>query len=291
MRDPSTHLYGYVPTEWICILFVVLFSLSTLVHLCQAVHSRLWWLLPTTVLCGITEIIGWSGRLWSSKNPTNLNPFLMQISTTIIAPTMLIAASFIVLGQIIRRLGQQYSRLSAWWYTIIFISCDIIALVIQAVGGAKASIAAQNGDNPSSGGNVMLGGIAFQLAAVCVYLAFASEFLVRYFRDRPVRAVSAMETKRPALAAAVRLMLLALALDGVLILIRSIYRTIELSDGWTGRIITTQVYFNALDGGAILLALFTLNVFHPGRLLGKAHTWAGREKCAAPSASSQVTAV
>ena len=38
-----------------------------------------------------------------------------RIATTIIAPTPLIAANFVILGQIIKRLGQQYSRLSAMW--------------------------------------------------------------------------------------------------------------------------------------------------------------------------------
>lgn len=38
-----------------------------------------------------------------------------RITTTIIAPTPLIAANFVILGRIIKRLGQQYSRLSAMW--------------------------------------------------------------------------------------------------------------------------------------------------------------------------------
>ena len=38
-----------------------------------------------------------------------------RIATTIIAPTPLIAANFVILGQIIRRMGQQYSRISAKW--------------------------------------------------------------------------------------------------------------------------------------------------------------------------------
>lgn len=40
---------------------------------------------------------------------------LRRITTTIIAPTPLIAANFIILGQIIRRIGQKYSRVSARW--------------------------------------------------------------------------------------------------------------------------------------------------------------------------------
>lgn len=70
--------YGYTPTTWICVLFVVLYSLTTLVHLAQATRSCLWWMVPTVVLCGVSEIIGWSGRLWSSYNAQDIDPFLMQ---------------------------------------------------------------------------------------------------------------------------------------------------------------------------------------------------------------------
>ena len=70
--------YGYTPTTWICILFVALYSLTTLVHLAQAIRSRMWWMIPTAVLCGLTEIIGWSGRLWSSYDVDNMDPYLMQ---------------------------------------------------------------------------------------------------------------------------------------------------------------------------------------------------------------------
>jgi hypothetical protein len=42
---------------------------------------------------------------------------------------------------------------------------------------------------------------------------------------------------------------------------------LQLANGWNGRIIETQVYFNVLDGGMITLAMYTLNAFHPGYLL------------------------
>ena len=89
-------LYGYVPTEWICILFVVLFSLTygecirdmsailcsltcgPGIHTSQALYYRLWWLHLTAGVGGILEILGWVGRLWSSFNPGALNPYLMQ---------------------------------------------------------------------------------------------------------------------------------------------------------------------------------------------------------------------
>jgi len=48
---------------------------------------------------------------------------------------------------------------------------------------------------------------------------------------------------------------------------RSIYRTIELADGWNGRIITTEWYFNVFDATPIVLAMVAINIFHPGRLI------------------------
>ena len=49
---------------------------------------------------------------------------------------------------------------------------------------------------------------------------------------------------------------------------RSVYRTIELVDGWDGRIIQTELYFNVMDGAMIVISMYCLNVLHPGRLLG-----------------------
>lgn len=49
---------------------------------------------------------------------------------------------------------------------------------------------------------------------------------------------------------------------------RSIYRTIELVDGWNGRIIKNELYFNVMDGAMIIASMYCLNVLHPGQRLG-----------------------
>lgn len=69
---------GYTPATWTCILFVVLLSLTTILHLAQVVLSRLWWMIPTVMICSLYEIIGWLGRSWSSKNVQGIDPFLIQ---------------------------------------------------------------------------------------------------------------------------------------------------------------------------------------------------------------------
>ncbi|CAE6479290.1 unnamed protein product [Rhizoctonia solani] len=62
-------------------------------------------------------------------------------------------------------------------------------------------------------------------------------------------------------------MLVGLGIATLFIIIRSIYRTIELTDGWNGTIISTEKWFNWFDGAPIFVAMLTFNVFHPGYLL------------------------
>ena len=53
-------------------------STSTVAHIGQAIYYRTWWMLPTAAMAAIGEVIGWIGRLWSSKNIPLLTPFLIQ---------------------------------------------------------------------------------------------------------------------------------------------------------------------------------------------------------------------
>ncbi|KAK7064963.1 RTA1 like protein-domain-containing protein [Favolaschia claudopus] len=257
--------YGYVPDESVAILFLVLFGISTALHVGQATYFRLWWLLPTAVLCGIGEVIGWSGRLWSSISPLASTPFTIQISSTIIAPTPLLAATFIIMARIVQRLGTSYSRLTPKWYTIIFLPCDIIALVVQGVGGGIAS-SADTLEGANKGAKIMLGGIAFQFLVIIVFSAIALDFTQRYLRDKPVRR-DFDGIQRGAFTPRLKTMLAALGFSTTVLFIRSVYRLIELNGGWNGRIIHTEVYFNVLDGAMVILAIFTLNFVHPGVFL------------------------
>ncbi|KAJ7501062.1 RTA1-domain-containing protein [Mycena galericulata] len=271
IRDNATQIalddeqYGYVPQEGVAIIFLILFGISTIAHLSQATWFRTWWLLPTAVLCGIGELIGWSGRLWSSLSPTAETPFLMQISTTIISPTPLLAANFIILSRVIHQLGPSYSWLTPKWYTRIFLPCDVIALVVQAVGGGMASSAGEDDLTAANrGANVMLGGIGFQFASILIFSTLAVDFIQRYLRDRPVHLVM---SRRGVLNMRLKIMLAALAFSTLTLSVRSMYRIIELASGWEGSIIRTEVYFDAMDGAMVVLAIFTINVAHPGLLL------------------------
>ncbi|QRW20635.1 RTA1-like protein [Rhizoctonia solani] len=269
--NPAEHLpFNYVPTGWVGILFLVLFALTTTGHLFQAVTLKTTYMIPTLVLCGVGELLGWAGRYWGHVNPHNGDAFMMQITTTIIAPSFMTAAMFLILPKIINELGTMYSRMPPRLYSIIFITADVTALIIQAAGGAMASIA-RTPEGSERGGKIMLGGIVIQLIAVILYTILGLEFVIRFSYDRPAHPKIISDLRKNSgwvgVPRGIVKMLTGLAIATVFIIIRSIYRTIELTDGWNGTIISTESYFNWFDGAPIFVAMFTFNVFHPGNLL------------------------
>lgn len=100
----------------------------------------------------------------------------------------------------------------------------------------------------------MVGGIVFQLASIIVF----ASFFVRVMWSARIELQKAKE---------VQLVALATATSVILIFIRSIYRTIELSQGWSGFLITHEGYFIALDGTMMVLAISIFNLFSPNLLL------------------------
>lgn len=88
-------------------------------------------------------------------------------------------------------------------------------------------------------------------------------------------------------------------------IIRSVYRTIELANGWAGPIISTERYFGTfctvlageyaysalllidwLDGGMVTIAICTLNFIHPGVYLDIADTALASQQAADEEASA-----
>ncbi|KAG8895977.1 hypothetical protein FRC01_012094 [Tulasnella sp. 417] len=217
--------------------------------------------------------------------------FYMNICCTIIAPSFMTAAMFIMMGRIIGLVGEEYSRLRPRTYSILFITADFAALIVQAVGGAAAA-SAETPEASERGANIMVAGIIIQMAAITLYCIIQGDFLWHVLTDRPVRVrfsrsavttpmsdpedaskIVSLENEKAAVSGRARLtsniknMLIGLILATVFIYIRSIYRTIELLGGWKGEVYINEKLFNSLDGMPIFMAMFVLNVFHPGRFI------------------------
>lgn len=210
---------------------------------------------PTTA-----EVIGWASRVYASKCPYNTDAFLAQEVTLIIAPVFFSAVLYVLLGLLILDLGRASSFLSARWYTIIFCTADLISLIVQAVGGAMASTA-DTDDQQTRGTHIMVAGIAFQLGTMTLFGGMLADF-VRRVRGRRLGL-------RERITPRLRAILGAIFVSFLMIYIRSIYRTIELAEGWDGYLITHQGYFIGLDAAIMVVAVAVFIPVDPAVLMGK----------------------
>jgi hypothetical protein len=85
-------------------------------------------------------------------------------------------------------------------YFIIFLTADLISIVLQAVGGAQASQSASSGSPTQTATNIMVAGIIFQLISMVIFVSLGLHFIIRATRGKAyefrVRAIAKGEEKR-----------------------------------------------------------------------------------------------
>lgn len=87
----------------------------------------------------LTETVGYIARVLLNGNPFSRDYFLWYLITLTIGPVFIAAAIYLTLGRIVVINGEAISRIKPRSYTTFFLGCDIVSLVVQAVGGGIAA--------------------------------------------------------------------------------------------------------------------------------------------------------
>ena len=85
----------------------------------------------------LVEVIGYIGRALSSHESPNwtLGPYLLQTLFLLLAPALLAASIYMLLGRIILILrAESYTILSKKWLTKIFVTGDVLSFLLQGAG-------------------------------------------------------------------------------------------------------------------------------------------------------------
>jgi hypothetical protein len=196
-----------------------------------------------------------------------------------------------------------YSQLTQ--YLTIFLTADALSLTLQAVGGGIAA-SSPPGIIPTTGNKLMLSGILFQLISMIIFCIFALDYFIRFKLDKPYarqvrkvangtnsldRRASDEETvvgtpageKEAVLGGEWdegfrrnwTIMFVAIFISSVAIIVRGVYRSAELSQGWGESIMLNEKLQIFLDGMMMVIAVGVFNVFHPMWLLPKKNSWKG----------------
>ncbi|KAG0650274.1 Efflux pump [Hyphodiscus hymeniophilus] len=249
-------------------VFLTLFSLSFFGFVFTYVFTRRATAFTVAMFCGVAlEVIGYVGRILSWNNQWQQTGFLMQIVCLTIAPAFLAAGIYLCLRRIVYAFGPENSRIRPETYTRLFIPCDLASLLLQAAGGGIASAQTHQNKPPTVGDNLMVAGLAFQVFTLLIFMVLCLDFALNTLRRHKNLGSSAFDQNPLFIKLRsewqFKAFLGGLTLATICIFWRSVYRVAELSEGWTGHLIRQQWLFVGFEGVMVIVACFSLNLFHP----------------------------
>ncbi|ODV90245.1 hypothetical protein CANCADRAFT_24188 [Tortispora caseinolytica NRRL Y-17796] len=277
-------VYDYTPDFDSNLAGTILFGILTALHLVIGCYFFQWWFGTALVIGCALETTGYVARVVSHYHPWQINPFLIQIICLTIAPAFMMGGVYNIVGKIVVIYGQNLvSHFKPATYSYVFIALDIVCLILQGAGGGMAAVALQNYENIDPGTNIMIAGIALQVAVMVLFMlvSLLIYFRIRkaskagYYSAKPKNAPDVSSYKLyPELLAHTRKPFFKYFIIGTIIAVlfiftRCVYRLFELGGGWRGHLMVEEGYFLVLDGLMLFLACLVLTVAHPGIAFGR----------------------
>ncbi|RHZ61810.1 uncharacterized protein CDV56_107079 [Aspergillus thermomutatus] len=250
--------YRYDPSMAGAVIFVILFSITTIWHAFQLVHTRTWFFIPF-LMGGIFEIIGYVGRAMSSSQSPNwtLGPYLLQTLFLLLAPALLAASVYMLLGRIILILrAESHAMLRKKWLTKVFVTGDVLSFFLQGGGGGIQSSGGLDG--MKLGQKIIVAGLLVQILFFGFFIVTASSFDMKLKRYPIPRCFDGQIPWRKHLNI--------LYVTSILILVRSVFRLVEYLQGNDGFLLHHEIYLYIFDAVLIFIAMAVFNLFHPSEI-------------------------
>jgi hypothetical protein len=123
------------------LLFLTLLSILAILHLYLGLRYRTPSISTFMLLGFVTEAIGYIGRVLLHYDPFARTNFLIYLVCLTIGPVFFAAAVYLCLGRVVMVYGEGISWLRPRTYTLLFMGCDVVSLVVQAAGGGLSASA------------------------------------------------------------------------------------------------------------------------------------------------------
>ncbi|KAI8915410.1 RTA1 like protein-domain-containing protein [Powellomyces hirtus] len=253
---PKYDFYKYDPIKALAVVGGAAFAILLVAHVVQASRYRTWYMLALAGACAL-EIVGFGARFYTIDHRTEILPGTISEVGLVLPPIFNCAALYVLFGRLIAYVGNEYSFLRGTLVGTIFIVSDVITFLVQ-IGGSGLLVNGGSPDRVNLGKNILLGGLGLQLLSFGLFTLAVIHF--------------DLQTRRSALAVSSRktwsALLLALHVNSVCILGRSVYRILEFGDV-IEVLKTKELYFYVFDTVLMLIATAILVPKHPGKYIGK----------------------
>ncbi|EER27519.1 hypothetical protein CPC735_028550 [Coccidioides posadasii C735 delta SOWgp] len=184
----SGSIYFYDPSLPASILFTILYAFpaaflfyTTIIGPRTGKYGHAGYFVPLCIGAAM-EVAAYADRCASVKQPGSIPLYAVSSSLVVIAPVFICASLYMLMGRLIRagipeaKGQQQVFGIAPRWLPRIFVASDIISFLTQVSGSAIASAGDWEGSEKGAGTNVLIGGLALQLATFSMFLAIVVRF-------------------------------------------------------------------------------------------------------------------
>lgn len=252
--------YNFNPEFAPAVAVCVLFSILTLAHMAEAYmfKKRYCWVL---IMGAAWEAIGFGLHTAGAHDQQNAGYATAHNLLFLLSPLWINAFAYMTFARMVHYFlpESRVWKIKGASLAKCFVWADILAFIIQGVGGLMAN-PGNDSSTMKTGVDVYMGGIAVQEAFVLFFISL----MVLFHRQSISLETSIRVRERPWRP-------LLYALYGVLlaITVRIIFRLVEYSRGMqpSNPVPFHEEYAYALDAFPMMVAILILAVIHPGRYL------------------------
>ncbi|QLQ81024.1 hypothetical protein HG537_0E03790 [Torulaspora globosa] len=241
-----------------------------------------YWFSSAFVCAAILQVLGYVGRVWGHFNLSLETPFVMQQVCLTVAPVFTMRGVYYQLPKMIEIYGHQFSLLRspiAYWYLLV--AFDLIALPVQAAGGAIA------GTNLHQAEHILIAGFSLQVASMVMFMALLGHLYYKVFiqtrldhSGQSKLTLSLLKISQTDIDYLYRQKFsdlrihpdrwvfryfpVALVVAVATVFVRCCYRLAVVASDWQGSLIKHENYFIILDAVMVAMGTVALSIFHPG---------------------------
>ncbi|KAG8815585.1 hypothetical protein FRC19_000939 [Serendipita sp. 401] len=262
--DPTNDsLFPYHASTPATLIFAVAFALTLAVHIFQAAKARALFMLVLIIATAL-QVVGYALRKVAIDHDPQMWSYVTSQVCIVVSPAFVAAQCYMIVGRMMSYVGPESTFISHTVITKLFVILDIVCVLTQSVGVTVLS----GSDNPTksqvtTGRAILIGGLLVQVASFGVFVIVAILFDLKS-RKLWGATHSALVRLRP--------LFLVFYISSILIIGRSIFRTVEFATidfdkEAQGYLFNNEWPFYVLDSIPVLIATVVFNIVNPSAYL------------------------
>ncbi|KIX02135.1 uncharacterized protein Z518_08074 [Rhinocladiella mackenziei CBS 650.93] len=255
----------YIPNAPLNYVSVGFFAAILIAQIWLGIRHKTWGFMAAMIGGTVLEVVGYVGRILMIGDIFDQNNFIIYLVGLTIGPAFYGAAIYLSLSRIITVFGTGLCWFKPRTVTITWIGFDVVSLLLQSAGGAISSMADTQSQS-DLGINIMIAGLATQVAATTAFCAVCLQLWL-WVRRYPQRLSVEYAPFRKSSKFKMYLWVLGIAV--VAILVRCIFRLLELSGGYDSELANHELTFVLFDSLMMAIMCLALTIGHPGLLFGE----------------------